>query len=549
MPTGYSPLDPSAETSYENLVEQFEWRLPDTYNIASEALDPPDGDADRLALAHADDDGEAHRFTYGELRRATAALQTRLEELGVERGDRVALSFPQCPEVLVSHLAAYRLGAIPVPLSVILGTESFAHILDHCGVTGLIIDARVRERFADVVDGANLAFELVSETGGYAGANPALGGLSPLVSGELTEQTADTAPDDPAIVVYTSGTSGKPKGVVQRHGYLVGTLPGYQLWFEVFGDSHDETVWAPAEWAWAGALFDVVFPTLAMGGTVSSRIRRRGFDPAVALGHVDDHRVSRLFVPATALWQIREEIDTEEFDLSSLSVVMAGGEKLPAPLLRWTVENLDVAVNEAYGQTEANALVGNSSALFDVKPDSMGRPYPGHDCRIVDADGEELPPGEIGEIVLRLPDPVVFDRYWRDTNATAEVFSDGEWYHTGDLGEVDDDGYFYFRGREDDLIITAGHRVSPTEVEIAMRESPWVSEVAVGGVPDPERGQCVKAFVVLEAGTPDDREEVTRRLRTRVWEALGPYKAPSEIEYLDDPPKTRTGKLDRSKLF
>lgn len=549
MPIGYSPLDSSAVASYEELVEQFEWQLPDTYNIASETLNPPGGDSDRVALVHVDGDGETHRFTYGELRRASAVLQTRLEELGVERGDRVALSFPQCPEVLVSHLAAYRLGAIPVPLSVVLGTESFAHIIDHCGVTGLIIDARVRERFADVIDGTDLAFELVSEIGGYEGETPALGGLSPLVSGELMEHTADTAPEDPAIVVYTSGTSGKPKGVVQRHGYLLGTLPGYQLWFEVFGDNHDETVWAPAEWAWAGTLFDVVFPTLAMGGTVSSRVRRRGFDPAVTLQHVDDHRISRLFIPATALWQIREGTDTDEFDLSSLSVVMAGGEKLPAPLLRWTVENLDTTVNEAYGQTEANALIGNCSALFDVKPDSMGRSYPGHDCRIVGADGEELPPGEIGEIVIHLPDPVVFDRYWRDPDTTAEAFSDGEWYHTGDLAEVDDDGYFYYRGREDDLIITAGHRVSPTEVEIAMRDSSWVSEVAVGGVPDPERGQRVKAFVVLEAGAPADRKEVTSRLRARVGEALGPYKAPHEIEYLNNPPKTRTEKLDRSKLF
>lgn len=552
MPTGYAPLIPSPDVTYDDVLDEFEWRIPDTYNIGSVALDPPSEEHDRPALLHTDDRGTTHEFTYRELRTATAALQTELRDLGVERGDRVGLCFPQSPELLVAHLATYRLGAVTVPLSMILGGESLSYSLSHADVTGLLVDAEAAERLGDAIENAELEFVLDTELGvEYPDSerHRALGGLRSHVSGDESARTVDTAPDDPATVVYTSGTSGKPKGVVQNHQYLLGTLPGYQLWFELFGDGHGERVWTPAEWAWAGSLFDAVFPTLAMGGVVSSRVRRRGFDPSVALAHIEEHGVSRLFAPATALWQFRERADADRYDLSSLSVVMAGGEKLPAPLLRWTAENLDVRVNEVYGQTEANALVGNSGALFEIKPDSMGRGYPGHDCRIVDEDGEELSPGETGEIALRPPDPVVFAEYLNDPDATAAAFDDDGWYRTGDLATVDEDGYFHFRGRKDDLIITAGYRVSPTEVEIAIREVPWVTQVAVGGAPDPERGQRVKAYVVASDDAPADTSAATEQLRERVRDALGAHKVPREIAFLTDPPETRTGKLDRSKLF
>jgi len=550
VPTGYSFPGFPTDRPYEEVVDQFEWRIPERYNIATEAVGPSERDDERMALLHTDDRGDTHRFTYGELRHAAAALQTRLREAGIGRCDRIVLCFPQSPELLVSHLAVYRLGGVAVPLSMISGTESFRYRLDHADATGAIIDVERAETFSDPLDGVDLNFVLSVELDtDYNGRHRPLGGLARHVSGDEVEVVADTAPDDPALVVYTSGTSGKPKGVVQGHQYLVGTLPGYQLWFELFGETHDERVWTPAEWAWAGALFDVVFPTLAMGGLVCSRVRRRGFDPSVALNHIASRRVSRLFLPNTALWHLEDRADVDVYDLSSLSVVMVGGEKLSAPLLRWATDALCVSVNESYGQTEANALVGNSSALFDPVPDSMGRPYPGHKCRIVDEDGTQVRPGETGEIVVRSPDPVLFLRYWDDPDTTAAAFTDDGWYRTGDLATRDENGHFYFQGRKDDLIITSGYRVSPTEVEIALAESPLVSEVAVAGVPDPERGQRIKAVVIPVDDIDGDWDQIGDRLRAHVRETLGAYKSPHEIEFLDDPPETRTGKLDRSELF
>ncbi|WP_147464978.1 acyl-CoA synthetase [Halococcus sp. IIIV-5B] len=548
MSLGYTGLETVDGVTYETLVDRFEWRIPERYSIAEAALDPANDE--RTALVHTDDDGAVHRFTYHELRRAAAAFQAHLAERGVGRGDRIALCGPQSPELLVAHLGVYRLGAVAVPVSVITGTDAFAHSLDHADTTGAVVERAAAARFADVLDRSALDFVLPFELSTtYDGPQRALGGLSVPVDPSASMDAVDLTPDDPALVVYTSGTSGSPKGVVQNHQYLIGTLPGYQLWFEVFGERHRERVWTPAEWAWAGALFDVVFPTLAMGGTVCSRVRRRGFDAETALEHIAARRISRLFVPATALRRVRDETDPSAHDLTSLAVVMAGGEKLPGSLLAWSREALGATVNECYGQTEANALIGSSSAVFETKPDSMGRPYPGHECRIVDEDGEELPIGETGEIVLDLPDPVVFDRYWKDPDATAAAFTEDGRYRTGDLALRDEEGYVRFRGRADDLIISSGYRISPTEVEVALSRSRFVSDVAVGGVPDSERGQRVTAFVVLNDGVDERPERVRDELTTLVSDELGAYKTPREIVFLDDPPETRTGKLDRSALF
>ena len=538
---GYTLPRPSRDA--KDPWEGFEWHLDRPYNVAAVALAAADASPDRTALRHDPLEETPTTVTYRELDEASDAVAAAFRDRGISRGDRVAVCFPQCPELVVAHLAAFKLGAVVVPLSMLLGAESFEFSLEHSGTSLLVLDRSQ----AEAVDSPDDVPTVVVEPGNY-GDSP-LGGFAPVVTAGQSMSTASTSPDEPALILYTSGTTGKPKGVVQGHQYLAGSLPGYQAWFQLFDDDEASAarVWTPGEWAWAGALFDVVFPTLAMGGTVVSRERRSGFDPAKALSLIEDEAVTHTFMPATALQRIRGEVDPADYGLDSLEVVMSGGESLPIPLLSWARDELASTVHETYGQTEANALIGNCSAAHEIEPGSMGRAYPGHDVLIVDKDGSEVANGKIGEIAVRLPDPVVFSEYWCDEAGTDEKF-DGDLFLTGDLAVMDGDGNFWHRGRKDDLIVTAGYRVSPLEVEAALQAHSSVVTAVVGGVPDSDRGERVKAYVVVEDEVaPDD--ELAQSLRDAVRSELGAYKVPREFEFIEEIPETRSGKADRSTLF
>ena len=546
MVTGYRLPEVADVDGVDELRAEFEWQIPAEYNVVGEVLRWAETDATRLALHHVDENGEVHEFSYGDLAAASERLAATLRSNGVATGDRVALCIPQSPEAIALHLAAYRLGAVTVPISVLLGDDSFHHLVETSGACELWLDAVAAERFADVVGSLDIqttAFELGAN--GYDGKERTLGGVRAETGPERDASVVKTAPDDAAIIVSTSGTSGRSKLVVQSHQYLIGSLAGYQLWFELFGDEHTERVWTPSSWAWAGALFDAVFPTLAMGGTVCSRVRRSGFDPAVALGQIERAGVSRLFVPPTALRKVRVGADPTRFDLSSLAVVLSGGEFLGSDLKAWTQEALDVTINVGYGLTEANALIGHCRALYPDRGDSIGLPYPGHDVLIADEDGQEVPVGETGEIALRTPDPVLFQGY--RTGDSLDGVPEGPLFFTGDRGYRDADGYVYYAGRSDDVIISSGYRIDPREVERSLEEDPTVREAIVGGVRDDERGERIVAYVVLATENAEaiDADALVQHVRER----LGKYKAPHEVHPLRDPAQTHSGKIDRSELF
>lgn len=547
MTAGYSFPDPATIDGSDELRDAFEWQIPETYNIAG-TIDPWLKDRpDHTALYHVDEADTEHEFTYRELNEAVEPVAARLAADGITSGDRVAICLPPSPEALALHLAAYRLGAITVPVSVLLGDEAFAHVLETSGAAAVWLDTVATDRFGDAVSAASDVSTTVIDLGGggYEGNERALGGLAAVTDGASVEPMAETAPDDPAIIVTTSGTSGTPKCVVQAHQYLIGTLPGYQLWFELFGDSHAERVWTPASWAWAGALFNVVFPTLAMGGTVCSRVRRSGFDPGRALAFVERGDISRAFMPPTALRKIRANADPEAFDLDALDVMLCGGEYLPESLEQWAEETLRTTINVSYGLTEANALIGHCEALYPDRADSIGVAYPGHDVDIVDEEGRSVPIGETGEIVLELPDPVAFAGYWDDGQVRGAP--GGGPFYTGDIARRDEDGYVYYEGRKDDLIVSSGYRVSPREIETVIEERADVEEAVVGGVADDEFGQRIVAYVVPAAGANAEIDE--RGLEQRVRDHLGKYKAPHEIRLLREPPQTHSGKIDRGELF
>lgn len=545
MMHGYTLPDPSDDP---DSWDDFEWSIPETYNIASVALDH---DPHRTALRHVDLDGDRHEFTYDELDRAADVLVAHLHAEGVEAGDRVAVCLPQCPEQLVVHLASYRVGALVVPLSMLLGQDAFQYQIAHADVDVLFLDSTRLDELADEVTGpADTVVTVDLETTGYSGPRRALGGLSAVTDSSARPPATSTSHDDPAVILYTSGTSGHPKGVLQSHGYLLGSLPGYHCAYQLFTeeDCSEALLWTPSEWAWAGALFDVVFPTLAVGGTVLSTERRSGFDPSGALGHIERESVSHVFLPPTALARMRAESSPTEYDVSSLQVVMSGGEKLLPAIFEWGERVLDVAVNESYGQTEANMLVGNCRRMFDAKPGSMGKSYPGHEVVIVDENGDRQPPGELGEIVVETPDPVTLLEYWDDPEATSEKFLDDGRMRTGDLGWRDEDGFLWHAGRSDDLIITSGYRVSPLEVESVLMADHRVDAAVVGGVSDTERGERVKACLQLANGH-EPSEKLAEEFRSHVRERLGAHKSPHDIEFIESIPETHSGKTDRAALF
>jgi acetyl-CoA synthetase len=538
-------LKRSEGATHASLRAGFSWSLPERFNLGVACADVHA--ATSLALIEVLDH-DVREHTFGQVTARSNRLANGLRSLGVERGDRVGILLPQGLDVAVSHLAVYKLGAVAVPLTQLFGPEAIRHRLGDCAARVVITDGRTLDVAAEV------ATELGDVTLVVAGEEPSPPhrSLEALVeSGSARFDAAPTGPDDPAVLIYTSGTTGSPKGALHGHRVLFGHLPGFELMFDFFPQGEDR-LWTPADWAWIGGLLDAFLPTWFHGRPLVAAPGRR-FDPAWAVDLMADHRVTTTFLPPTALKLMREaDVPGDELRLRA---VMSGGEPLGAEMLAWGHDHLGVTINEIYGQTEANLLVGNSSSVWEVRPGSMGRPYPGHDVAVLTGDGTLAAPGQEGEIVVRAPDPVLMLGYWQRPDATeakyAEVLGhDGRqerWLRTGDVGHIDGDGYFWFTARDDDVIISAGYRIGPAEIEECILAHPAVAMVAAVGVPDEVRGEVVKAFVKLA-----EREEPSKRLedeiRDRVRTRLAAYEYPREIEFVEELPLTTTGKIRRRDL-
>ena len=356
---------------------------------------------------------------------------------------------------------------------------------------------------------------------------------------------APTAADDPAIIIYTSGTTGAPKGALQGHRAILGNIPGFVHSHDFFPQRGD-LFWSPADWAWAGGLFDALLPSWYFGLPI---VGYRGrFDAERAYYLLEKYRVRNSFLFPTALKLMMKAVPHPKarFDLS-LRSVMSAGEAVGVTVIEWAKEELGVTINEMFGQTEINYVVGNCQSAWPVKPGSIGRPYPGHRVAVIDEAGNELPRGQLGEIAIdRRGDPVFFLEYWKNPQATRDKFV-GDWGCTGDQAKVDEDGYFWYQGRSDDVIKSAGYRIGPAEIESCLVKHAAVANAAVIGKPDETRGAIVKAFIVLQPGHPPSdglKEEIQKHVRGR----LAPYEYPREIEFIDALPMTTTGKVQRKEL-
>jgi acetyl-CoA synthetase len=500
--------------TYDDLRSSFRWQLPERVNIGVEVADRQ-RPADPAILVT--DGREITRVvSFGELTEASNRLANVLVAKGVEPGDRVALILSQRPETAIAHIAIYKLGAIVVPLSAAFGSDALGVRVRGSEPRAVIGERASLERVTEIgFDGVLIDVDLELER--------LLGAASP------DFVAAPTSPDTPALLVYTSGTTGPPKGALHGHRVLAGHLPGFELSHDFFSQDGDR-IWTPADWAWIGGLYDVVMPALAHGVPVVA-YRAPRFDPEQAFDVIAHAGIRNVFMPATALRMMRRSGGVPV----SLRTIASGGETVGEETAAWCRERFGVRLNEFYGQTEANLLIGNCSAWPD-RPGWMGRAYPGHELRLVE-----------GEIAVRVDgDPVAFLGYWRDEEGTAAKVRDG-WLHTGDLAEVDGDGNYRSIGRVDDLISSGGHRIGPGEIEECLIRHPAVAIAAVIGAPDPLRGEVVKAFVVTAPGAAGS-DELVAELQALVRTRLAPYEVPREIAFVEELPLTVTGKIRRAEL-
>jgi acetyl-CoA synthetase len=531
--------------SYETARENFEWDLPDDYNAAHDLVGKHEDPEARVALFQAYPDGRRETYTFADLDRLSDRLANALADSGVERGDRVGVVLPQIPANPITHLACWKLGAISMPLSVLFGPDALEYRLQDSAATAVIVDSGRYEAVAEARQNCPDLETVIEVDWRHEGSHEEPESFADLLTGASASfDPVETGPDTPAAIMYTSGSTGPPKGALHSHSAWVGHCPAFRMYFEL--DISEAVCWTPADWAWIGALGDLLFPAWHYGRPVLGYPMGE-FDAETAFDLMEEFRVTSAFLPPTAI-RMMMNVDADDYDLD-LEAVCSGGEPLTPEIMEWADSELEgVAMNELYGQTEANLLVANCQSWFPAQPGSMGKPVPGHDVAIVDPEtGEEQPTGEVGEIaVKRAGDPVLFEEYWNQPEKTEGVRV-GEWHLTGDLAEQDEDGYIWFKSRDGDLIITSGYRVGPGEVEEAVLEHPDIEQVGVIGIPDETRGEVIKAFCQPVAGVDGD-DDLREEVRTMVKEDLAKHEYPREIEFVDELPTTTTGKIRRSDL-
>ena len=508
--------------SYEEACAQHRWDVPDRYNIARDVCDKHP--REKLAMVWEDWQGNERRVAWGELQSLANRAANVLAAHGVQRGDRVAVVAPATPETAAVFLATWKLGAILLSMSVLYGDDGIQHRVRDSQPRVLVTDADNADRMpGDLVDDVLI--------------------LSPelLAGADDHFETLDTAADDPAQLYYSSGTTGLAKGILHAHRYV--------LAHEEFVYCHDvrdgELFHGMGEWAWAAGISPLLGPW-RFGATQFVFQRQGGFDPEQQLAVLSKHGVTNVFTTPTAMRAMMAIEDAGQRFPQQFRIVCSAGEPLNPEAIRWFREQYGLTVLDFYGLTESYPLCANFP-FMEVREGSMGRPMPGWDVEILDEDERPVTQGERGEICLRArSNPHYPIGYWNNPEASEETFG-GEWFHTKDAARQDEEGYVWYEGRADDVIISAGYRIGPFEVESACLEHDAVKEAAAVASPDEVRGNIVKAFIVLADGH-EASDELVKDIQRHVRERLSAYAYPRKIEFVDDLPKTLTGKIRRIEL-
>ena len=527
---------------YDRLYATFAWTVPARFNMATAICDVwAERDPGRPAIFDVARDGGVTVMSYDAMRRRSRQFAAALVRHGINRGDRVAILLPQGAAVPVAHLGVYRMGGIALPLAILFGVDALQYRLGNAGARVIVTDAAGVAKLRQIRHELP-ALELVISISGDDG--DAIGYERFFAGADAEFQTVDTSCDDPALMIFTSGTTGQPKGALHAHRVLLGHLPGVQ-WPHEFMPQPEDRMWTPADWAWIGGLMNVLMTSLACGvGAVAHVVEK--FDPDYALDFMARHGVRNTFIAPTALRILRTVKNPRARYAINLRTLASGGETLGEEVYAWGREQLGLTINEFYGQTECNLIVASCAGGGVSRPGAIGKAVPGHKVAVIREDGTPCEVGELGQIAALRPDPAMFLGYWGQPEATAAKFV-GDWMKTGDQGRIDADGYYHFVGRDDDVITSSGYRIGPGEIEDCLISHPAVAIAAAIGKPDALRTEIVKAFIVLKPGVVASdalRDDIQAHVRTR----LSAHEYPREIDFVSELPLTTTGKIIRRLL-
>jgi len=527
-----------AMTNYPRRYRNFRWNVPEYFNFG-EVIDGYAADHTRVALLYEDQDGKRARLTFADIRDQSNHIANALTGLGLKSGDPILLMLPRVTLWQAAYIGALKAGLLVIPCTAMLREKDLVYRANHSGARAIIASPESSELVADLrKDCPSIAQFLLTSS-------PRTGWTS--LPAAMREASSDftpvrTAASEPAICYYTSGTTKDPKAVLHSHAYTFSHRYTGLNWLDLReGDIH----WTTSDTGWAKAAYGVLFGPWMNG--VTTFMYNGRFEPKKELELLHRYKITTFCGPPTEYRMLIKE-DLSQYRFPALRHCTAAGEPLNPEVIEVWREHFKLTVHDGYGQTESIILVANLPGM-EIKPGSMGLPFPGHDVCVVDLSLNEAKIGDVGEIAVRVnPDrpPSLFLEYWKNPQETAASFR-GDYYLTGDQAYRDADGYLWFVGRADDVIISAGYRIGPFEVESALLEHSAVMESAVVASPDPDRGSIVKAFIKLKAGV-ENSDALALELQEHVKRVTAPYKYPRKIEFVDELPKTVSGKIRRVEL-
>jgi acetyl-CoA synthetase len=547
-------LDEANLDNYPALYQQFRWHVPKVFNIAEVCCARWASDKARIAVHYEDESGHTSTLSYAAMQIQANRMSNVLRNLGVRRGERIAIILPQRPETAIAHMACFQLGAVAVPLSAAFGPDALACRLHHSDAVVAIVDETAMVNLTEARTRCpSLLHVIAVDCDGpvtldwFAEIAAANGGFQPV----------KTLATDPAILIYTSGTTAAAKGVLLPHAAIIGNLTGFvasQNWFPKEGD----VFWSPTDWARTEGLMGALLPTLYFGKPiVAYRDHFCGhFSAEAAFSLLQKYGVTNTSLPPACL-QAMMKAEPTPYDKYALKLrsIMSTGATVSDDIAGWSYSALGIAINTMFGLTELHFIVGNSEQ-WPAKSGSLGRPYPGHRVAVIDDNGHAVKTGETGELALNrtdihgFPDPIFFIEYWKNTEATAGKFH-GDWCRTGDLAHMDADGYLWYHGRREDIFKTSDYRIEPIAIENCLLKHRAVAHAAIVPRPDMAGENIVKAFIVPTLATKRSRaadDKLIAELQSHVRDKLSPYACPTEVEFIDELPMTLNGKLQRRVL-